>query len=84
MFHITQIIRKRVSNRRCYFFFQMNVYPFPHMHHELKPNGFLLDNYIGLCRSAISKICLFAHGNTSLLDTSESFELAIVYIISAV
>lgn len=54
------------------------------MHLELKPNSFLLDNYIGLCRSVISKICLFAHGDTSLLDTSESFELAIVYIISAV
>jgi hypothetical protein len=39
---------------------KMNVYPFPRMHHELKPNSFLLDNYIGLCRSVISKICLGA------------------------
>jgi hypothetical protein len=48
-----------------------------HMHHELRPNGSLVDNYIRLCRIAISKICLFAHGNTSLLDALESFELAI-------
>jgi hypothetical protein len=34
-----------------------------------------------LIKKKKKKICLFAHGNTSLLDTSESFELAISYMI---
>jgi hypothetical protein len=58
----------------------MNVYPFPLMCHESKPCGFqlILVRTLDCVGNIIGKICLFAHGNTSLLDTLKCFELAVL------
>ncbi len=50
------------------------------MCHESKPCGFqlILVRTLDCVGNIIGKICLFAHGNTSLLDTLKCFELAVL------